>query len=284
MKIVKFNRPDRRQLNFEIIKVLPQNVERNVTPDRHRHEFYYIFFVLDGISTQEIDFDRYDIHKNQMVFIPKGAIHWEIESKYLESYVILFKDDFLAKPMMDMINGFVKYAIFQRKLVLDLTQIQTTEFIKLAEVIGQEHNQNDHQNLIFILQNLLLVWLNKMESIAQNFNSKNTFVNNGILFQEFVALLDKNFDKHKEVSFYATQLNCTTKKLSQTLTEITGKSTNEIIIDTILLEAKRKLCYSNLSIKEIAFELGYENQFYFSRIFKAKEKQSPEEFRKQFAL
>ena len=109
-------------------------------------------------------------------------------------------------------------------------------------------------------------------------------MNNGILFQEFVALLDKNYTKQKDVSFYATQLKCTAKKLSQTLTEITGKSTNEIIIDTILLEAKRKLCYSNLSIKEIAFELGYENQFYFSRIFKAKEKQNPEEFSKQFAL
>jgi AraC family transcriptional activator of pobA len=284
MKIVKFNRPDGRQINFEIIKVLPQNVSRNVTPDRHRHEFYSIFFVLNGISTQEIDFDKYDIHKNQIVFIPKGSIHWEIESKNLESYILLFKDEFLPKPMMDMINGFIKYAIFQRKLVLDLSEIQTQEFIKIAEVIKQEHNQSDHQNLIFILQNLLLVWLNKMESIAQNFNSKNTFVNNGILFQQFASLLDKNFAKHKDIAFYCTELGCTSKKLSQVLNEIMGKPTNEIIIDTIILEAKRKLCYSSLSIKEIAFELGYDNPFYFSRIFKTKEKKSPEEFRKQFAL
>jgi len=284
MKLIKFERPDGQKINFEIIKVLPQNLERNVTADRHRHEFYSIFFVLGGVSTQEIDFSKYNIQKNQLVFIPKGAIHWEIESKNLESYILLFKDDFLAKPMMEMVNGFVKYAIIQRKLILDLNDIQCQEFRKLAEVIEQEQNQPNHQNLIFILQNLLLVWLNKMESIAQQFISENNFINKQMLFQKFVALLDANYLQHKDVSFYCTQLNCTTKKLSQTLTDITGKSTNDIIIDTILLEAKRKLCYTNLSVKEIAFELGYDNQFYFSRIFKAKEKISPDEFRKQFAL
>lgn len=284
MKLIKFERPDGQKINFEIIKVLPQNVERNVTADRHRHEFYSVFFVLGGVSTQEIDFSKYNIQKNQLVFIPKGAIHWEIESKNLESYILLFKDDFLAKPMMEMVNGFVKYAIIQRKLILDLTEIQSQEFRKLAEVIEQEQNQTEHQNLIFILQNLLLVWLNKMESIAQQFISENNFINKQMLFQKFVALLDANYLQHKDVSFYCTQLSCTTKKLSQTLTDITGKSTNDIIIDTILLEAKRKLCYTNLSVKEIAFELGYDNQFYFSRIFKAKEKISPDEFRKQFAL
>lgn len=284
MKLIKFDRPDGRQLNFEIIKVKPQDVTRNVTPDRHRHEFYSIFFVLSGISTQEIDFKRYDIHKNQILFIPKGSIHWEIETKNLESYILLFKDDFFAKPMMNMINGFVKYAIFQRKIVLNLSETQTKEFLKLAEVIEQEHNQEDHQNLIFILQNLVLVWVNKMQSIAQPVYSKNNFINQGILFQQFVSLLDKNYTKHKDISFYCTELGCTSKKLSQVLNEILGKPTNEIIIDTIILEAKRKLCYTNLSVKEIAYELGYDNPFYFSRIFKNKEKQSPEEFRKQFAL
>ena len=68
------------------------------------------------------------------------------------------------------------------------------------------------------------------------------------------------------------------------MSEIMGKTTNEIIIDTIILEAKRKLCYSSLSIKEIAYDLGYDNPFYFSRIFKNKEKHSPEEFRKQFSF
>ena len=50
-----------------------------------------------------------------------------------------------------------------------------------------------------------------------------------------------------------------------------------------ILDAKRELCYYNKSVKEIAFELGYDNQYYFSRIFKKRTTFSPEEFRKQFA-
>jgi AraC family transcriptional regulator, transcriptional activator of pobA len=284
MKLIKFKRPDGRKINFEIVKLPPQDLKPHEAIARHRHEYYSILFVINGTSKQEIDFDEYTIKKSQLVFIPKGGIHRDIESKKFESYMLLFKDDFLAKNMMEMVNSFVRYAIFQRKLVLDLTTSQHEEFLKLAAVIEQEQNQEEHQNLIFILQNLLLVWLNKMESIAQHLISKNSFINNGALFQKFVTLLDENFLQHKDVAFYCKELNCTAKKLSQTLTEITGKSTNDIIIDTILLEAKRNLCYTSLSIKEIAHELGYDNQFYFSRIFKTKEKVSPEEFRKQFAL
>lgn len=284
MKLVKFKRPDGRKINFELLKIIPQSSPRQVAMERHRHEYFSCFLVLEGTSKQEIDFEAYQIKKHHLVFIPKGAIHWDIETNKLEGYQLLFKDDFLAKSMLEMVNGFVKYAIFQHKLVLTLSSKQTREFIKLAELIEQEQNQAEHQNLIFILQNLLLVWLNKMESIAQQSNSPNTFINNGVLFQKFITLLDQHYLTHKDVSFYCEELNCTAKKLSQTLTEVTGKSTNDIIIDTILLEAKRDLCFSNLSIKEIAFNLGYENQFYFSRIFKTKEKISPDEFRKKFAL
>jgi AraC family transcriptional regulator, transcriptional activator of pobA len=284
MDIVKYKRPDGRNLNFQIKKNDSQNLKRKDKPNRHRHEFYTIFFIIDGNGKQEIDFNEYNIQKNQIVFVPREAMHWEIESQNLESYTIFFKEDFLAKPMMEMIDSFVKYAIFQRKLVIDLSDVQKNEFLKLAELMVQEENQDDHQNLIFILQNLLLVWVNKMESVAQKFTTNNTFINNGILFQKFVVTLDQNFLKHKDISFYCLELRCTAKKLAQTLTEITGKTTNDIIIETILLEAKRMLCYTNLSIKEIAFDLGYDNQFYFSRIFKTKEKQSPDEFRRQFAI
>lgn len=282
MKYVKFQRPDQRNLNFEIIKVKPQNTNRNITPDRHRHEFYSIFFVLNGTSTQEIDFEKYCITQRQIVFIPKGAIHWEIESHNLECYIMLFKDDFLAKPMMNMINSFVKYVIFQRKLILNLSEAEHQEFLKLAEVIEQEHAKENHQNLIFILQNLLLVWINKMESLAQQSALPNNFVESQLLVQKFIALLDQNYHRHKEVSFYCERLHCTSKKLSRTLNRIFGLSTNDFMIENIMLEAKRKLCYTNFTVKEIAFRLGYENPHYFSRIFKTKTGLSPEEFRSQF--
>jgi AraC family transcriptional regulator, transcriptional activator of pobA len=282
MKYIKFQRPDNRNLNFEIIKVKPQNINRNTTPDRHRHEFYSIFFVLDGTSTQEIDFEKYNITRRQIVFIPKGAIHWEIESRNLECYIMLFKDDFLAKPMMNMINSFVKYVIFQRKLILNLSEAEHQEFLKLAEVIEQEHAKENHQNLIFILQNLLLVWINKMESVTQNLALPNNFINGQLLAQKFITLLNENYIGHKEISFYCDRLQCTPKKLSQTLNSIFGLSTNDFIIESIMLEAKRKLCYTNFTVKEIAFKLGYENPHYFSRIFKTKTGLSPEEFRNEF--
>jgi len=62
-----------------------------------------------------------------------------------------------------------------------------------------------------------------------------------------------------------------------------GQTAQDVIIDKVLLEAKRELCFTNQSIKEVAFNLGYENQYYFSRIFKKRIDMNPEEFRKQYA-
>ena len=252
--------------------------------DRYRNDENSIILVLKGAFTQEIDFETYDLSTNQMVFVPRGVIQREDPRQLADAYVIRFQDTFFSEPMLKMIAGFMSHMIFRKRLVLTLSETQTSEFLKLAAVIEQEKQQKFHQNQVFILQNLLLVWLNKMESIAQNFTENNWHIEKGGIFQQFTSLLAHHYREHKEVSYYCDVLQCTAAKLSQIVKTITGKTTNELIIDTILLEAKRDLSYTNKSIKEIAFALGYANQFYFSRLFKSKTSLSPDEFRKRYGL
>nr|WP_295928292.1 helix-turn-helix domain-containing protein [uncultured Dyadobacter sp.] len=57
---------------------------------------------------------------------------------------------------------------------------------------------------------------------------------------------------------------------------------NDIIKDRILLEAKRLLCYTNLSVKEVAYQLGYEDPAYFNRMFTGKTGDTPHNFKKNF--
>ena len=76
MKLIEFYRPDGKKLNIEIIKYQPDDLSRNKTPDRHRHNFQSLFFILEGKSVQEINFQDYEIEANQIMLIPKGAIHW----------------------------------------------------------------------------------------------------------------------------------------------------------------------------------------------------------------
>ena len=100
-----------------------------------------------------------------------------------------------------------------------------------------------------------------------------------LIFQRFNLELEKYFKTYHDVSSYAERLNISHRKLSDVLRLFVGKSTLEVIQERIITEAKRSLMYSGQSIQEIAFELGFEDPFYFSKVFKKVTGQAPKAFR-----
>lgn len=96
----------------------------------------------------------------------------------------------------------------------------------------------------------------------------------------FLLVFDKS-KSEKRVSYYAEKLNISSKRLNQILNEFTNKSASYFIQEHLIMEAKRRLLYSNMNINEIAEELGFDDVGYFSRFFKRWEQTSPERFRKK---
>src|SRR5690606_22538331 len=88
------------------------------------------------------------------------------------------------------------------------------------------------------------------------------------IFQEFITALEDNFRQEHSVSFYAEQIHMTPRQLSDIVKTCTGKTAKTLILERIILEAKRHLQHTNASIKEIAFALGFKDSSYFSKVFK----------------
>ena len=84
---------------------------------------------------------------------------------------------------------------------------------------------------------------------------------------------------YHDVSSYSERLNISNRKLSDVLKLFVGKSSADVIRERIVTEAKRALMYSGQTVQEIAFELGFEDPFYFSKIFKKVTHQSPKDFK-----
>ncbi|MEM6800491.1 MAG: AraC family transcriptional regulator [Bacteroidota bacterium] len=285
METVEFYRPDGRGLQIEIIKYRSDDSLRNKMPERHRHNFHSIFFIQEGYSEQEVDFESYSIHENQVMIIPKGAVHWEKKVQNLAGYTILFTDDFFSIPQKRLLDGFLQYTVALRKLLIPLDENTLKPISLYFELLEQEQEDVGNQNQIFLLQNLMLALLNKLEGLVQNLPEIHSFVSTRKPFQQFISLLENNFHKQEhKLDFYASELKMTKRKLNEVTKRITGQTASNVIIDRIIIEAKRELCFSEKSIKEIAFALGYESQYYFSRIFKKKTGMNPEQFRIQHAL
>lgn len=101
---------------------------------------------------------------------------------------------------------------------------------------------------------------------------------------EFQKLLESHFKAEKELSFYSDKLNITNNTLSKAVKKEFAKTPTQLINERIILESKKLLHLTYRSVKEIASELGFEDEFYFSRYFKKSVGCSPKNYREKVGI
>ena len=100
----------------------------------------------------------------------------------------------------------------------------------------------------------------------------------------FKDLLETGYKNQKQVNYYAKEIIITEKRLNQATTKVLGKTPKEIIDYRIMLEAKRILAHTTESVKEIGYDLGFDEPTNFIKYFKKHSKFTPTEFREQNTL
>ena len=101
------------------------------------------------------------------------------------------------------------------------------------------------------------------------------------LFLQFLEFVRNNFEHNYPLKEIASRLHTTELKLNEQAKQHAGKTAQSVIYGLVISEAKRKLQYEEKSIKEIAFELGFKDPYYFSKFFKNHTDLSPTEFQKE---
>lgn len=101
---------------------------------------------------------------------------------------------------------------------------------------------------------------------------------------EFQKLLESHFKDEKELSFYSEKLNITNNTLSKAVKKEFAKTPTQLINERIILESKKLLHLTYRSVKEIASELGFADEFYFSRYFKKSVGCSPKNYREKVGI
>lgn len=99
---------------------------------------------------------------------------------------------------------------------------------------------------------------------------------------QFKQRITENFEENITIEQYAEKLNISAETLNQLCKDETGLTAKQLQLDLKITEAKRLLLYSSLNTSEIAFKVGFEDNSYFSRIFKKKTNVSPAKFREKY--
>ena len=251
----------------------------------HRTNFYHIFLFENCRPTHVVDFEPVKIKPYTLLFIDKNRVHQFDPSLNYKGQILIFTDDFFCTAESD--TKFLRSSILFNHLTnsasLELSKTTFEKFAAICQSINEElglpADSSKHILLKNYLQNFLL--LAEREKRKQGFTElkKGADLDYTLLFLD---LLEANYTKLKTVSDYSAQLYISEKRLGKATAKILGKAPKEIINERILLETKRYLVHTNLSIKETGLALGFDDPAYFVRYFKKYTATTPIEFRGRY--
>ena len=275
------NRED-DSFSFRISKTESIYEKHGGKPDvPHRHNFYTVLIINKAKGTHSIDFNDYPLGNNQIFFISPGQVHQMREDEAAVGYSMVFSSQFLIKN--NIAFSFIKdlhlFNEFGQSPPLTLSQEEIDKINAYAEDIFKLHHSEQafKYDAIGSLLKLILIQCNNVCSLPNDFNqdlgSKNSTL---VKFKDLVNIHHKEWHA---TSNYAEELFITPDYLNRIVKSQTGKTAKEHIQSRIIVAAKRLLYFSELSNKEIGFELGFSEPANFSAFFKHAEGQSPSQFK-----
>lgn len=263
----------------------------NTSPGSHVLSFYKIAYKSGLNGKLKYGQNHYDFNEGGLLFASPNQIIGNADDNNpgeCSLYTLLIHPDFLWNyPLAKKIKqyGFFSYSANE---ALHLSDSEKETIISIFKIIEEELNSriDDFSQDVIISQiELLLNYANRFYN--RQFITRKA-VNNDLL-QNLDETLNNYFDKELSVKkglptvqYLAETLNISPSYLSDMLRSLTGQNAQQHIHDKLIEKAKEKLSITNLSVTEIAYELGFEYPQSFSKLFKSKTNLSPLEFRKTF--
>ena len=240
----------------------------------HRIDFYAIIWFTQDQDIHYIDFEPFPIKKNVVYLLAKNQVH-SIPSQVLpNARIIVFSDDFfhaleeaqLKQLFLPFENEGISIPAEMIPYLENLFSLIIAEFQGDAEI------------------SLLIKYTSAFLLVLRRFAKQRSpmIYSNDTRIMKLLSLIEQHFREHQPVSFYADQIGLTPKRTNEILKEILAVSVNQLCQQLLLLESKRALYMGTLSVKEIAYQLGFSDQSYFSRFFRKHSGTTPEQFRKNF--
>lgn len=259
-------------------------------PKSITHNFYSIALKRSFNAKMKYGQQEYDFDEGVMFFISPGQV-FSIESNKDSTHSgwsLLFHPDFLWNTALAQKIKQYEYFSYSVNEALFVSAKEEAAMINIMHNIEQEYQSNIDrfsQDVIIAQLDLLLTYAERFYQ-RQFITRKKT--NHSILIRledllnqyfESDALINKGLPT---VQYISEALNLSPNYLSGMLKTLTGKSTQHHIHDTLIKKAKEKLSLTQLSVSEIAYELGFEHPQSFSKFFKTKAGISPMAFRHSF--
>jgi len=253
-----------------------------IADNPHRHNYYTVIWSFTATGKHIIDFKEYPILPHHIFFVSPEQVHQIITNPDPAGYVILFTPEFLKKNSIreDFISNLKLFQKGDETPPLPLTEpmIRSLNFFA-ASMFAAFRSENDFRfETIGAYLKLFLIECNGHCSLSPQADTQTIEVSK-ILVSNFKQLVEMHYKTWHQVKEYADNLNVTPNYLNEVIKSSIHTSAKDYIQDRINLEAKRMAVFTSKSIKEIGYELGFDDPSHFSKFFKSHARQSIRQFR-----
>lgn len=250
----------------------------------NRLNHYSLIWIKKGSGTATIDLSEHDFtHGTMFALTPYQSFKFR-EKEGLEGVALNFHPDFFCiHKHQDQVacNGVLFNNVYNPPM-LQINDKTKGDFEMLISLM-----RNGIQNVDLAQYDLLVSYLKvflitaSRIKVQQHPEELDAVPDNTepFILQKLMDMIEDNFKSKHSASEYAELLNISPQALAKITKSHFNKTTTNLIVERIIIEAKRELYLTNKSIKEIAFDLGYEDEHYFSRFFKNNVDISPTVYR-----
>lgn len=276
-KIPTHKIPEKYQTGIAFLRYFSGDEQAAAVDYAHRDQYYLFLFVESGTGRMMIDFKEYEIKGTVVHCILPGQVHFPIGEVAGDGWVLAIESAFVKNEYKDI---FEKMPLVNDSIELDESEV---EDLRYCASILHKRLKPDMQNIgQSVVLDLLSSYIGMVAEIYRRgfpISVNNRYAE---ITARFKSLLSANYQSVKRPSQYASKLNISPVYLNEAVKKTTGISVNDCIRDEIVIQAKRLLFHTKISVKEIAQELGYEDWAYFTRFFTKATGISPSHFRKKY--
>jgi AraC family transcriptional activator of pobA len=255
--------------------------------DKYSNEMFRagaFFYILVETGTAEfvIDCHSYIVGKGDMLLVaPRMSVKLMKKSSDFGTCGLCMEPFFFDSLS---IGNYVYKRLYNSShttYVLRLEDSDTVHIRKTLDLMSHYLTSDHPAEMAGSLVNFLLLQITEIFH-SQNVHPAGRVKHSDALFRLFRKLLAENYRKEHELQFYADSLHISQTYLSRVIRQISGKTVNNYIAEALYTDARRLLVFTDLTVKEIAEQLGFSDQSSFGKFFKKKSETSPANFRDEY--
>lgn len=240
----------------------------------HRHDYHELMWLREGEGVQLIDGEAYDIVPGTVTVIARGRVHQFRHARGLRGGLLRISDA--------AVTGAEGWLLGRREAtIIGVPPGEADRFEPVLRALHAETRRPPDPYAADLVRHLtatLLLWLARWHDASR---AERPLLDDAdvALHGRFVEVLERDFARHHDVAHYADGLGVPAAALSRALVAVTGRATKELIVERVMTEAMRLLRFTDLTVGEVAFRVGYADSLYFSRAFKRYAGRAPQAYR-----